>query len=125
VARSALVLFAHGSRDPEWAKPFRTIQQRVAARSADVTVDLAFLELMPPTLIDAVDRMAADGHRRVTIAPLFMAQGAHLKRDLATLMTDVEQRHPGIELTLLPPAGEVEGVLDAMAAWLASAVSHE
>jgi sirohydrochlorin cobaltochelatase len=123
VSRSALVLFAHGSRDPEWARPFRTIQEKLAARDPRVTVELAFLELMPPTLIEAVDRLATAGCERMMIAPLFMAQGAHLKRDLATLVGELEQRHPGTQLTVLPAAGEVDGVLDAIAAWLASAIA--
>ena len=77
---AALVLFAHGSRDPEWAAPFRKVQERVAAKSPELEVELAFLEFMnrrcrrwrmrsPPRIADAS-----------TIAPRFMAQGAHLKR---------------------------------------------
>ena len=72
-----------------------------------------------------MDRLALNGHDRVTIAPLFMAHGAHLKRDLATPMTELGQRHPNIELRLLPVAGEVDGVLDAIAAWLTNAVAGE
>ena len=125
MARSALVLFAHGSRDPDWARPFRTIQQKVAARKPEVTVEVAFLELMSPSLVEAVDRLVAGGHDHVTIAPLFMAHGAHLKRDLTTLMTELEQRHRSVDLRLLPVTGEVDGVLDAIAAWLTSAVAAE
>jgi sirohydrochlorin cobaltochelatase len=117
---SALVLFAHGSRDPEWAAPFRAVQQRVAAIAPDLAVELAFLEIMQPSLPEAVDRLVASGRERITIAPLFMAQGAHLKRDLANLVTGVRERHPQIELLLLPAAGEVETVIDAMSTWLAT-----
>jgi len=125
VARSALVLFAHGSRDPDWARPVRAIQQKVAERSPELTVEVAFLELMSPSLIEAVNRLTVAGHDRVTIAPLFMAHGAHLKRDLATLMTEVGQRHRTIDLRLLPAAGEIDGVLEAIAAWLAGAAAAE
>ena len=119
MSKSALVLFAHGSRDPEWAGPFRTVQQQVAAKNPDVQVELAFLELMKPTLSEAVDTLVESGNRRVRIAPLFMAQGAHLKRDLAKLMSDVRARHGDIELSLLPALGEVDSVIDAMSTWLA------
>jgi sirohydrochlorin cobaltochelatase len=117
--KSALVLFAHGSRDPDWAAPFRTVQQRVAAKKPELAVELAFLEIMKPTLAEATDALASSGCGRITIAPLFMAQGAHLKRDLARLMSEVRARHPGIELSLLPAAGEIESVIDAMSTWLA------
>jgi sirohydrochlorin cobaltochelatase len=117
--RSALVLFAHGSRDPDWAAPFRTVQQRVAAKNPELAVELAFLEVMKPTLPEATDALVASGCPRMTIAPLFMAQGAHLKRDLARLMSEIRERHPGLELSLLPAAGEIDSVIDAMSAWLA------
>ena len=118
----ALILFAHGSRDPQWAEPFRAIQRKIAAKKPALAVDLAFLEIMQPTLPEAVDRLAASGHTHFTIAPLFMAQGAHLKRDLAELLEKLKQRHPQIELALLPAAGEVDQVLDAIGAWLVDRV---
>jgi sirohydrochlorin cobaltochelatase len=115
---AALILFAHGSRDPQWAEPFRAVQRKIAAKKPALAVDLAFLEIMQPTLPEAVDRLAASGHTHFTIAPLFMAQGAHLKRDLAELLAKLSQRHPAIELALLPAAGEADQVLDAISAWL-------
>ena len=115
---AALVLFAHGSRDPQWAAPFHSVKARIAAVRPELRVELAFLEFMQPTLSDAADSLAASGHRRLVIAPLFMAQGAHLKRDLAVVMDAVRERHPDMKLGLLPAAGEVEAVLDGIADWL-------
>ena len=117
--KKALVLFAHGSRDPRWAEPFRALQRRVASANPQLAVEVAFLEIMEPNLTDTVERLAASGHARMTIAPLFMAQGAHLKRDLAAIVATLEARHPGIALTLLPAIGEVDDVLDAIGTWLA------
>ena len=120
--QSALDLFAHGSRDPDWAAPFRIVQQRVAATNSELAVELAFLELMKPSLPEATDALAASGCRRITIAPLFMAQGAHLKRDLARLMDELRARHPQLELSLLPALGDAEPVMDAISAWIGSQV---
>jgi sirohydrochlorin cobaltochelatase len=120
---SALVLFAHGSRDPEWAAPFRRVQQRVAAADPKVAVELAFLELMQPSLIEAIDNLVSEGRLHITVAPLFMAQGAHLKRDLKKLITDIQSRHPSVEIALLPAAGEVDEVIDAIGEWLCASVA--
>lgn len=117
---SALVLFAHGSRDPEWAAPFRAVQKKTAAAKPGVEVELAFLEIMTPTLTDAVDRLVASGRKRITVAPLFMAQGAHLKRDLANLTAELRVRHSDVELAVLPALGDVEAIIDAVSVWLAS-----
>lgn len=119
-APAALILFAHGSRDPEWAMPFRSVQNKIAKQRPELAVELAFLELMQPSLPAAVDRVVASGRQRVTIAPLFMAQGAHLRRDLAQIVADLERRHTTVKFKVLPAAGEVDAVIDAMSAWLAA-----
>jgi sirohydrochlorin cobaltochelatase len=116
-----LVLFAHGSRDPLWAAPLRALKAKIAARDPSLRVELAFLELMQPDLYQALDRIAASGGERVHVAPIFMAQGAHLRRDLAGLLGALRERHPQLDIALLPAAGEIDAVLEAMGDWLVAA----
>ena len=116
--KSALVLFAHGARDAQWSEPFRAMQKAVAGRRPDLTVELAFLEIMQPALGECIARLAGDGHQRIVIAPLFLAQGGHLKKDLPRLLKDLGARHPGTDLSVLPPIGEVTELLDAISEWL-------
>jgi sirohydrochlorin cobaltochelatase len=118
--KSALVLFAHGARDAQWSDPFRTMQKAVAARRPDLTVDLAFLEIMEPALGECVARLAVDGHTRIVIAPLFLAQGGHLKKDLPRLLKELGAKHPSADISVLPPIGEVTELLDAISEWLVS-----
>lgn len=115
---SALILFAHGARDAQWSAPFSAIRQAVAARRPDLTVELAFLELMQPALGDCVARLVRDGHTHITVAPLFLAQGGHLKQDLPRLLKRLSAKHPEIEINVLSPIGEVTELLDAIAGWL-------
>ena len=115
---SALILFAHGARDSQWSEPFRALQKAVSGRRPDLTVELAFLELMEPALGDCVARLAKGGHQRITIAPLFLAQGGHLKKDLPRLLKDLSAKHPAVEIDMLPPIGEVTELLNAIAEWL-------
>jgi sirohydrochlorin cobaltochelatase len=119
---SALVLFAHGARDAQWSAPFEAIRDAVAARRPDLTVALAFLELTRPSLEECVARLARDGHASVTVAPLFLAQGGHLKEDLPRLLKALSARHPSVEITVLPPIGEVTELLEAIAEWLVKGV---
>jgi sirohydrochlorin cobaltochelatase len=115
---SALVLFAHGARDAQWSEPFRAIRQAVAKRRPDLTVELAFLELMQPPLEDCVEGLVEDGHTRITVAPLFLAQGGHLKKDLPRLLKEVTARHPDTDIEVLAPIGEVTELLNAISEWL-------
>ena len=116
--KSALVLFAHGARDAQWSDPFRAMQNAVAARRPDLTVELAFLEIMQPSLADCVASLAGNGHQRIVIAPLFLAQGGHLKKDLPRLVKELEAKHPKSEISVLPPIGEVTELLNAISEWL-------
>ena len=50
----AIILFAHGARDPEWAAPFVIIRRQLQAARPDAQVELAFLELRTPWLGGAV-----------------------------------------------------------------------
>ncbi len=118
---SGLVLFAHGARDPEWAEPFRAIAARVASSRPDLAVKLAFLEFQPPALADAIHELADAGHRSIRIAPLFMAQGGHLKHDVPKLLDGIRSNHPSLQLDLLPAIGDVAELRDAIAAWLVKA----
>ncbi len=121
--KRAVVLFAHGARDPEWSAPFRAIQRKVAARSPDITVEVAFLEMSEPSLRETLGKLSATGHTHVTVAPMFMAQGGHLKRDIPRLLEELRAAYPGIELRLLPAVGEVNAVLDAITDWVADAAN--
>jgi len=121
---SALILFAHGARDAQWSEPFRAIRKAVATRRPDLTVELAFLELMQPALADCVAQLVRDGHTRITVAPLFLAHGGHLKKDLPRLLKDLGGRHPAADITVLAPIGEVTELLNAISEWLVKSTAR-
>jgi len=111
----ALVLFAHGARDPEWAGPIRRVRESILAMQPDTRVELAFLEFMAPTLADAVATLVADGVERIAVLPMFIAQGGHLKRDVPELIAALRQSHPAVVIELAAAVGETAAVIDAMA----------
>lgn len=117
---SALLLFAHGSSDPDWARPFLRLQNMLREDQPGRQVELAFLERMSPDFDAAAATLAAAGARRVVVAPLFLAAGAHLRHDLPAMIERAAVRHT-LEFQLLPPLGEVDLVLRSIADWLASA----
>lgn len=121
MTQDAIVLFAHGARDPQWAEPARRIAAEVQRLRPDTQVTVAFLELMEPTLADAVEASVAAGARSLRIVPLFLAQGGHLKRDVPALVEAARARHPDCRIELVAAVGEDDGVVRAMAAYSAGA----
>ena len=75
---NALILLAHGSRDPRWREPFEALEATLASRLKRPT-RLAYMELCDPLLTDTIDALAADGAARIDILPLFFAAGRHLR----------------------------------------------
>jgi sirohydrochlorin cobaltochelatase len=115
--KRALVLFAHGARDPNWAAPFERLQKLVAARSPDVFVSLAFLELMTPSLPDLAAQLVQQGCDDVTVVPVFLGQGGHLRRDLPLIVEQLRADHSGLKVAVAGAAGEDAAVLEAIAAY--------
>ena len=117
-----IVLFAHGARDPDWANPFREICGKLRSRRPEYPIELAFLESMTPSLEDAIASLAEQGASAITVFPLFMAQGGHLKQDVPKILDAIRQSHPHLPICLETAIGEVPEVLDAIAAWIVSRV---
>jgi sirohydrochlorin cobaltochelatase len=113
-----IVLFAHGARDPEWARPFEEIRRRVQASRPEYPIELAYLELMSPTLEEAIASLADQGAPAITVFPLFMAQGGHLKQDLPKILDAIRANYPRIPIALEAALGEVPEILDAISGWI-------
>jgi sirohydrochlorin cobaltochelatase len=119
MSSSAVILFAHGAREPEWALPFEGIRDRL--RAAGTTVELAFLEFMSPSFDEAAARLAGEGIKTVIIVPLFLAQGAHLKRELPAMVEKIRKRHSNTEFRVTPALGEAPEILAAITEWVGRA----
>jgi sirohydrochlorin cobaltochelatase len=110
-----LILFAHGARDPAWARPFEAVADAVRAARPALSVRLAYLELMAPDLPTAGTALATDGCNPITVLPLFLGAGGHVRRDLPRLLDALRGRHPDVDWRLAAPIGEWASVVQAMA----------
>lgn len=115
----AIILFAHGARDPEWARPVEALLASIMERHPGTRACTAFLEFMAPTLETAIDDNVAAGVQHITIVPVFLAQGGHLKREVPHMMERARTRHPAVTLQLTGAIGEQQEVIDAMATAIA------
>ncbi len=112
---TALILFAHGARDPEWANPMRRVQAVVRQRMSTVPVELAFLEFMAPTLPERAAELIAQGADKIVVLPMFVARGGHLKKETPEMIDILRSTYPQVEFSLGNAIGEHEMVVQAMA----------
>ena len=108
-----MILFAHGSRNPAWRKPFDKLVKDVAKRGQCRAV-LAFGEFMTPTLAQAANALAQSGAKRAVIVPLFLGGGAHVRGDVPRLAREAAQTS-GLKIKIARTVGENAAVLRAMA----------
>ena len=118
----AIVLFGHGARDVRWREPFDRLAAFWQAQHPDIQVKLAFLELMQPSLAEAIASLAGSGARKITVVPVFFGQGGHLRNDFPVLLDACKQQFPDIALSATPAVGEDETVLQAIVDFGARAV---
>lgn len=112
-SNTANILLAHGSRDPQWQKPFLDMTESIKKQGTSLIVELAFMELSEPSLESMCSDLAQQGITHINIYPIFFAAGRHLRIDvpkqLSKLETDLH-----IKTTLHPPVGQEKIVQEAI-----------
>jgi sirohydrochlorin cobaltochelatase len=110
-----IILLGHGSRDPLWRQPMEAVAARLGALQPDLPVRCAYLELEPPTLAEAASELAAAGIATISITPMFLGSGKHVREDLPRLLEQLRQQHPAVKFELQPPVGDNPRVIDLLA----------
>ncbi len=121
--KEAIVLFAHGSRDAAWSRPFERIASSLSKKLPDAVVKLAYLEFMRPSL-DEVFMELSQKVRAIRVVPVFLGQGSHLRKDLPKIVDAVRLAHPRLEISLEKPIGEQSAVIEAIAAAIAKPIDR-
>jgi sirohydrochlorin ferrochelatase len=101
----AILLIAHGSREPSANDDLRELATRLASLGTYPIVEACFLELAEPDIGTGGDRCVARGADRVLMIPYFLSAGVHLRRDLAAARVELSEAHPDVDFELAPPLG--------------------
>jgi sirohydrochlorin cobaltochelatase len=120
--KRAVILLAHGSRDPQWRRPIERLCRALRAQLNGVRIAPAYLESMRPDLAAQVGALVRLGCRQLTIVPVFIGTGRHLRRDLARQVKALGRRHPGARFKVERAIGEQPSVLAAIAAAIAAGI---
>ena len=113
--KPAILLLAHGARDPRWAAPFEAMAARIAALAPDRSVRLSYLDFLLPNLASAGSQLVEEGCDRIDIVPLFLGSGGHVRNDVPRMVMELRAHNPSVTWTLHPAIGELSEVIEAMA----------
>jgi sirohydrochlorin ferrochelatase len=103
MTKTALLLIAHGSRQPEANDDLSYVA--AALRRRGYAVVESFLELAGPDIDAGAGLCVAQGAGRVVLVPYFLSAGVHVRRDLAAARDRLAGRYPHVEFRLAEPLG--------------------
>lgn len=114
---TAVILLAHGARDPRWGEPFVRVAERARAAAPGRRIELAYLEFLEPGLVAAARSLASEGATAIRVIPLFFGRGGHLRDAVPALIAEAAAALPGMTLDLAGAAGEDAAVIEAIASF--------
>ncbi|MEU1304911.1 sirohydrochlorin chelatase [Streptomyces shenzhenensis] len=90
--RPALVVIAHGSRDPRHAATVLALVRRVRSLRPGLRVATGFLDFDVPSVRGVLESLAAEGVRDVVALPLLLTRAFHAKADVPAVLRDAPPR---------------------------------
>jgi sirohydrochlorin ferrochelatase len=113
--RTAILLIAHGSREPDANADLHHVVEMLRIQESCAVVEACFLELAEPDIDGAADRCISQGAGRIVLVPYFLSAGVHVRRDLTEAHARLSQRHPQIEFRLAEPLGRHPLLIEVVA----------
>lgn len=123
--RPALLVVGHGTKSSRGAAQFGDLIDGVAKAVPDADVKGGFLELAPPPIQDAVNRLVEAGHPTVDVVPLVLVAAGHSKGDIPAALAREQLRHPGLSFRYGRPLGPHPLLLAELADRLAAVVPRD
>ena len=99
-----LLVVGHGTASVVGAAEARGVAALVAGMLPDVPVELGYLEVIEPTIADAVSRLAARGCRELVAAPLLLFKAGHARRDVPEALVAAAEA-AGVRVRMAEPLG--------------------
>jgi sirohydrochlorin cobaltochelatase len=113
--KQGIVLIAHGSRDPEWSRPFERLATALQKKLPAVAIALAYHE-HGASLEEALAALTAKGVGAIRVVPVFLGAGGHVKEDIPRLVAAAK---PAVPVSVDAPIGEQAQLIEAIAEGIA------
>ena len=95
----AVLLIGHGTRLAAGVAEFHRLAAQLQQALPDRTCLAGFLELVEPSLPEALETLWRQGFRRITALPALLMAAGHVKNDIPAILNVFQAEHPGLEIT--------------------------
>lgn len=107
-----VLVVGHGTADPVGAGECRQVAAAVAGLLPGVPVELGFLEVIAPTIDDAVSRLVGRGCGNVVAAPLLLFAAGHALHDVPEAVAAAAAAR-GVAVRQSAPFGTIDEIVQA------------
>jgi sirohydrochlorin ferrochelatase len=109
--RVAIVLVAHGSRDPRAAESTEALARAVAEAHPEWEVHASYLDHAGPRPLDVLTWLETAGHRRAVLVPLLLTAAYHGKVDVPAVVGQARDAGLRIDVRITEVLGPVSDLL--------------
>lgn len=103
--RTAVIILGHGSRSSNADTAIRAVVDGMKRAGEFAVVEHAFLQYVPPTPHEVIERCVGQNVDRIVIVPFFLQAGAHVTRDIPELIEKFRKQHRQIDITVTDYVG--------------------
>jgi sirohydrochlorin ferrochelatase len=100
--KTGYIIFAHGSRLEVANEQVRAVARKMAESGRFDLVEVAFLDCVPPTLLDSIGTLVKRGVNRVVVIPYFLTEGRHTAKDLPSIAEEASRIYENIRIDITP-----------------------
>lgn len=110
--KKAALIIGHGSKAPGFEQAMKKTARRLAALGDFDAVAMAYLEITPPAIHEAIDRLAARGMSEIRVLPYFLQMGRHVREHIPAAVAQAAAKHRGkVRVVLCPYLGYDERIV--------------
>jgi sirohydrochlorin ferrochelatase len=103
--KTAVIILFHGSRADGSGEAAQTIATGVRKHGICDIVITAFLQRAEPDLMAAVRDCVIQHADRIVVVPFFLQMGMHVTEDIPSLLNEVKERYPGLQIGVTDAVG--------------------
>ena len=92
---AGILICGHGSRAKISEEEFSLLASGLRARVPTLKVEYGFLEYSAPNIHMALDRLVAQGVKKIYAVPGMLFAATHAQNDIPSVLTSYQQKHDG------------------------------
>ena len=112
--KKAVLIIAHGSKVKETNDIMVAYMAALKKRQPDVLFSSCYLQLMAPSLDEAIDALYKEGVRDIKAFPFFLFNGNHIREDIPMELDGIRKKYTDLNIDFLTNIGFDEKLVDVI-----------